>query len=212
MTADARRAAVRRPERAFRRSLQLAIGLYLYGCGIALVVLGHLGSAPWDVLTQGIITHLPLSFGTVTVLTSVVVMLLWIPIRQKPGIGTVANALLVGPAADLSFLWLPDPEALWLRIVYMLLGIVVVGAATGLYIGSRFGPGPRDGLMTGLHRVTGWPIWVVRTGLEVTVVAIGWALGGIVGVGTVAFALLIGPLCQFFMRIFMVPLRRDAKP
>ena len=150
--------------------------------------------------------HIPLTFGTITILVSIVVLLLWIPIRQKPGLGTVLNALLVGPAADVGFLLIPEVEALWVRIAFFAIGLLVLSGATGLYIGAAFGPGPRDGLMTGLHRQTGWPIWVVRTGLEVTVVAIGWVLGGNVGLGTVAFALLVGPLCQFFMRLFAVRL------
>lgn len=206
------RAGRRRPEKLARRIPQLAIGLYCYGLGIALIVLGNLGSAPWDVLAQGIITHIPLTFGTVTILISLVVLLFWIPLRERPGLGTVLNALLVGPAADLSFWFLPIPEALWLRVVYMALGIVGIGFATGLYIGSRFGPGPRDGLMTGLHRTTKRPIWVVRTGLEFTVVVIGWLLGGVVGIGTIAFAVFIGPLCQLFMRLFNVRLRGDPEP
>ncbi|RGE21146.1 YitT family protein [Leucobacter sp. wl10] len=197
------------PERLGRRSLQLVVGLYLYGLGIALVVRSRLGSAPWDVLTQGIINHVPLSFGAVTVITSVAVLLLWIPLRQRPGLGSLVNALLVGPFADLSFLFLPELDALWLRIPLLGLGIVAVGAATGLYIGAGFGPGPRDGLMTGLHVVTGRPVWIVRTALEVTVVTIGWLLGGTVGPGTLAFALLIGPLCQFFLRVFAIPPSKD---
>ncbi|MFT4231240.1 MAG: hypothetical protein QM606_00470 [Leucobacter sp.] len=200
---------MRMPERLARRSLQLLVGLYLYGLGIALLVRGALGSAPWDVLTQGIIAHAPLSFGVVTVLTSIAVLLLWIPLRQRPGIGSLLNALLVGPFADLSFLFLPETEVLWLRVLLMGLGVVVVGAATGLYIGAGFGPGPRDGLMTGLHAVTRLPVWIVRAGLEVTVVTIGWLLGGTVGAGTLAFALLIGPLCQFFLRVFAIPLPKD---
>lgn len=187
-----------------RRFTQLFIGLFLYGIGIAFMVRGAIGAAPWDVLTQGIANHVPLSFGVITILTSVVVLLLWIPLRQKPGIGTLLNAVLVGPAADFGFLVLPFPEQLWLRVLFFVIGLLTLAAATGLYIGANFGPGPRDGLMTGLHHRLGWPIWIVRTGLEVAVVVIGWILGGNVGVGTVAFALLIGPLCQFFLRVFAV--------
>jgi uncharacterized membrane protein YczE len=138
------------------------------------------------------------------------VLLLWIPLRQKPGIGTIANALLVGPSADIGLYLIPETDVLWVRVVYILSGILMVGFATGLYIGSRFGPGPRDGLMTGLHRVTGRPIWAIRTLLEASVVVLGWLLGGTVGLGTVAFALLIGPVCQYFMRIFYVTLPSDA--
>lgn len=187
-----------------RRILQLLIGLFLYGLGIALMIRGVIGAAPWDVLSQGLATHLPLTFGTVTIIVSGIVLLMWIPLRQRMGIGTILNALLIGPSADVGFLIIPVTEVLWIRVISFAVGLTMVGAATGLYIGARFGPGPRDGLMTGLHRVTGRPIWVVRTALEVTVVAIGWLLDGNVGIGTVAFALLVGPLCQYFMRIFDV--------
>ena len=200
-----------RGRRLPRRIAQLLVGLFLYGIGISFIVRGMIGAAPWDVLTQGIARHVPLTFGVITILVSVVVLLLWIPIRQKPGIGTVLNALLVGPAADIGFLLIPETDELWIRIAFFVVGLLVLSGATGLYIGAAFGPGPRDGLMTGLHRRTGWPIWVVRTGLEVTVVAVGWVLGGNVGVGTVAFALLVGPLCQFFLRVFAVRIAETAE-
>ncbi len=190
--------------------MQLLIGLFLFGVGLAFIVRGTLGASSWDVLTLGISHRVPLTFGTINVIMSFVVLLMWIPLRQKPGVGTIANALLVGPAADIGLFLIPEPGSLWLRIAFMLFGIVLVGFATGLYIGSRFGPGPRDGLMTGLHRVTGRPIWMVRTVIEATVVVFGWLLGGIVGVGTVAFALMIGPICQYFMRIFYVNLPSDS--
>lgn len=182
--------------------MQLLVGLFFYGIGISFIVRGTIGAAPWDVLTQGIASHVPLSFGVITILVSIGVLLLWIPIRQKPGMGTFLNVLLVGPAADVGFLVIPETDLLWVRILSFLAGLLVLAAATGLYIGAAFGPGPRDGLMTGLHRRTGWPIWAVRTGLEVTVVAVGWALGGNVGIGNAAFALLVGPLCQYFLRLF----------
>lgn len=194
-----------------RRVAQLLVGLFFYGVGLALLVRSVLGAAPWDVLTLGLSNHLPLSFGLVIIVVSVLVLLCWIPLRERPGIGTVLNALLVGPAADLALLVIPEVSSLGVRILLMLAGVVTVGAATGLYIGARFGPGPRDGLMTGLHRVTGKPIWVVRTGLEVIVVIIGWLLGGVFGVGTVVFALAIGPLCQFFIPLFDVSPQR-AEP
>lgn len=195
-----------------RRITQLLIGLFLCGIGISLMVRGAIGAAPWDVLAQGISHHVPLSFGVVTVLVSMLVLLLWIPLRQKPGMGTVLNALLVGPAADVGFLLVPEVDVLWVQISFFVLGLLMMSAGTGLYIGAAFGPGPRDGLMTGLHRRTGWPIWIVRTGLEITVVAIGWALGGTVGIGTVAFAVLVGPLCQFFLRVFAVRIPADQPP
>lgn len=199
-----------RGRRLPRRSVQLLIGLFLYGIGIAFMVRGQIGAAPWDVLSQGITHHVPLSFGVVTILVSMVVLLLWIPLRQKLGIGTVFNAVLVGPAADVGLWLIPVDQPLWLRICFFVIGLLVLSAATGLYIGAHFGPGPRDGLMTGLHKQTGWRIWIVRTGIEIVVVAVGWALGGNVGVGTVAFALLVGPLCQYFMRVFAVPV--DPQP
>ncbi len=198
-----------RGRRLPRRIAQLLIGLFLYGIGIAFMVRGEIGAAPWDVLTQGIATHVPLTFGVITILTSIVVLLIWLPLRQRYGIGTLLNALLVGPSADIGLLLIPTGQPLWLRIGFFVIGLVVLAAATGMYIGAHFGPGPRDGLMTGLHTRTGWPIWAVRTGIEVVVVAVGWALGGNVGVGTLAFALLVGPLCQYFLRIFAIRLPAD---
>jgi len=199
-----------RGRRLPRRWVQLLVGLFLYGIGIAFMVRGQIGAAAWDVLSQGITRHVPLSFGVVTILISVVVLLLWIPLRQRLGIGTVLNALLVGPAADVGLWLIPADQPLWLRICFFVVGLLILSAATGLYIGAHFGPGPRDGLMTGLHKQTGWRIWIVRTGIEIVVVAVGWALGGNVGLGTVAFALLVGPLCQYFMRLFAIPVQERA--
>lgn len=193
-----------------RRLVQLFVGLYLYGLGIALIVRGELGVAPWDVLTQGIAKQTGLGFGLITVITSGIVLLLWIPIRQRPGFGTLMNALLVGPFADLSLWMIPTGLDLWARILMLFGGIVVLAVATGLYIGAHFGPGPRDGLMTGLHRRTGWRIWIVRTGIEVTVLLTGWLLGGNVGIGTLAFALLIGPLCGYTIPLFALKRATDA--
>jgi uncharacterized membrane protein YczE len=196
-----------------RRIAQLFIGLLCYGLGIALMVRAELGIAPWDVLTQGLQLKTGLEFGLLTILTSIVVLLFWIPIRQRMGFGTIANALLIGVFVEVGFVWFPVPTNLVWSILSFTLGLVLVGFATGLYIGARFGPGPRDGLMTGLHRVTGWPIWAVRTGIEVLVLSIGWLLGGNVGFGTLAFALLIGPLAGFFMPILLVPaaVTREAR-
>ena len=157
-------------------------------------------------LTQGIAKQTGLGFGLITVLTSGVVLLLWIPLRQRLGFGTVMNALLVGPAADVGLWLIPSGLDLWVRIGLLAAGILVLAAATGLYIGAHFGPGPRDGLMTGLHRVTGWRIWIVRTGIELIVLGAGWLLGGNVGIGTVAFALLIGP----HLRVHDPPVRDQA--
>ena len=180
------------------------IGLFLYGIAIALIVRAAIGVAPWDVLTQGIDVHLHLGFGLITVLTSAVVLLLWIPLRQKPGIGTILNALFVGPAADVGLWLIPADLDLWLRCILFAAGLITLAVATGLYIGAHFGPGPRDGLMTGLHRRTGGKIWVVRTGIEVVVLGAGWILGGNVGIGTLLFALLIGPLCHWTMPFFAI--------
>ena len=196
-----------------RRLAQLLIGLFLYGLGIALIVRGEIGVAPWDVLTQGISGRTGLGFGLVTILISGVVLLIWIPLRQKPGVGTILNALLVGPAADVGLWLIPTGLDLWVRILLFAAGLLVLAIATGLYIGAHFGPGPRDGLMTGLHQRTGWRIWIVRTGIEVTVLSIGWVLGGNVGIGTVLFALLVGPLCHWTIPFFAITLPRadDAR-
>ncbi|MFK5633565.1 MULTISPECIES: YitT family protein [unclassified Ornithinimicrobium] len=184
----------------------LLVGLFLYGASMALVVRSVLGLIPWDVLHVGLQQHVPLSFGTVVVAVSVLVLLLWVPLRQKPGLGTLANAFLIGPSADLVLAVLPQTEDLGWRVVLLVAGIVLNGVATGMYIGSQFGPGPRDGLMTGLARVSGRSIRLVRTLLEVTVVAVGWLLGGVVGVGTVLYALAIGPLAHVFLPLFTVDL------
>jgi uncharacterized membrane protein YczE len=192
------------------RLIQLLIGLFLYGFSIALIVRGAVGVAPWDVLTQGIDLHVHLGFGVVTTIISVFVLLLWIPLGQRLGLGTVLNALLVGPAADVGLWLVPADLDLWLRVLLFTAGLVLLAVASGIYIGARLGPGPRDGLMTGLHARTGWPIWAVRTGIEGTVLLAGWALGGNLGLGTVAFALLVGPLCQVTLPMFARPDRTSA--
>ena len=185
-----------------RRSLQLAVGLVLYGVSIALMIEAALGVTAWDVLHQGISMRTGLSVGSVVILVSIVVLLLWIPLRQRPGPGTVANALVVGVAADAALAALPSPDAIGIRAGLLLLGIVVNAVATGLYVGAGLGPGPRDGLMTGLVARTGWSIRASRTGIEVAVVAAGWLLGGQVGVGTVLYAISIGPLVQILLPRF----------
>lgn len=193
-----------------RRTLQLMLGLVAYGLGVGLMVIAGVGVAPWDVLAQGVARVTTLDFGLVTILISGVVLLLWIPLRQKLGIGTVANAVMVGAVAQLVLWFVPVPDDLWARSLIFAGGLATVAIATGLYIGAELGPGPRDGLMTGIVRRTGWPIWIVRTGLEVTVVAIGWTLGGNVGVGTLAFALLIGPMVHVTMPWFSMRRHIDA--
>ncbi|HET8583083.1 MAG TPA: hypothetical protein VFL65_07505 [Jatrophihabitans sp.] len=188
-----------------RRLVQLYVGLLLYGLAGALQVRSRLGLDPWDVLHQGIAKHVGLEIGTVVIIVGAAVLLLWIPLRQRPGLGTVSNVVLIGLAMNESLALLPESAPLAWRIAEMCAGIVLCGTATGLYIGAAFGPGPRDGLMTGLARRTGRSIRLVRTCLELTVLAAGWLLGGTVGVGTVLFAVSIGPLAQLFLRIFSVP-------
>ena len=188
-----------RAGRLGRRLPQLAVGLVLYGASLALMVRGGLGLAPWDVLHSGFIRHVPITLGQAVVLFSFVVLLLWIPLREKPGIGTVANAFLVGLSADATLVVLTAPEGWWAGAGLMVAGVVLNGLATALYIGSQFGRGPRDGLMTGLARRTGWSLRLVRTGLEVAVVLIGLALGGVLGLGTVLYAVAIGPLAQLML-------------
>ena len=188
-----------------RRVAQLLVGLFAYGFAIAMMIRAALGISPWDVLSQGIVLHTGLNYAVITNVVGALVLLLWIPIRQKPGVGTVANVLLIGPSIEVGLWLLPTPDDLVPRILLFLGGLVLLAVATGLYIGARFGPGPRDGLMTGIHRRTGWPIWIVRTSIEVTVVAIGWLLGGNVGLGTVAFALLIGPMVNITLPLLTVP-------
>ncbi|MBD8611785.1 hypothetical protein IFT77_14945 [Frigoribacterium sp. CFBP 13729] len=195
-----------------RRLLQLFVGLFLYGVAIALMVRAGIGVAPWDVLTQGIARQTGLGFGLVVFLTSVLVLLLWIPLRQRPRFGTIANALLVGPFADLGLHVLPQQTVWWAQGLTFALGLLLLAAASGLYIGAAFGPGPRDGLMLGLHRRFGVRVGVARTAIEVTVLAIGWLLGGQVGVGTALEAVLIGPMVAFALPLFAPRATRVAEP
>ncbi|HSX60084.1 MAG TPA: hypothetical protein VLF18_07800 [Tahibacter sp.] len=190
------------------RLLRLVTGLWLYGVAIALMIEGALGASPWDVFHLGVSRHLPVSFGTVMVLAAFGVLLAWIPLRQMPGLGTVANTLLLGPFADLNLALLATPDTLPLRCLYLIGGVATCAFATALYVGAQLGPGPRDGLMTGLARRTGWSIRRVRTAIEVSVLAVGVLLGGTVGVGTIVFALGVGPVTQFFLRYLVV--RLDA--
>ena len=189
-----------------RRLVQLYVGLTLYGASMGLMIQGNLGLDPWDVLHSGIIKHVDVSFGTVVIAMSFVVLLAWIPLRQWPGLGTISNAIVIGLVTDLTLSTVDRPDELWLRIVFMLAGIVVNALAGALYIGAQLGPGPRDGLMTGLVRRTGRSVRLVRTTIEVTVLAVGWLLGGVVGLGTVAYALAIGPLVHLLLPLFTVKL------
>lgn len=195
-----------------RRGTQLLIGLFLYGFSLAMMIRATLGVSPWDVLSQGSSLQTGISFGFMTNIIGLLVLLLWIPLRQKPGIGTVLNVLLVGPSAEVGLAILAEPDPLWGRIMLFTGGLVLLAVASGLYIGARLGPGPRDGLMTGLHRRFSLPIWLVRTAIEGTVLLLGWLLGGSVGLGTVAFALLIGPLINLSLPVFRIPEYRTPKP
>ena len=189
-----------------RRLLQLYIGLVLYGVSTALFVHANLGADPWDVFHLGVAKQLGISFGTVIILTGAAVLLLWIPIRQMPGLGTVSNVIVLGLAADATLAVLPPLESMVARSALLAGAIVLNAIATGMYIGAGFGPGPRDGLMTGLHARTGWSLRGIRTAIELSVLLIG----GKFGVGTVIYALSIGPLIQLCLPWFSQPVSRNA--
>ncbi|MCD9877287.1 membrane protein YczE [Streptomyces guryensis] len=188
-----------------RRLIQLYVGLALYGVSSALLVEAGLGLEPWGVLHQGLARLTGLTIGVVSIVVGAAVLLLWIPLRQRPGLGTVSNVFAVGLTMDGTLALVPAVHSLAVRIPLLLAGILLNGVATGLYISARFGPGPRDGLMTGLHRRTGRSIRLMRTAIELAVVATGFTLGGTVGIGTVLYAVSIGPLAQLFLRVFDVP-------
>jgi uncharacterized membrane protein YczE len=188
-----------------RRLVQLYVGLALYGVSMALFLRSELGNMPWDVLHQGIARFVPLSFGTITIATGVLVLLGWIPLRQRPGLGTVSNVLVIGIVVDLALRALATPTHLAVRIVLLLAGVVLNAVATACYIGARFGAGPRDGLMTGVVAKYGWPTRVVRTVIEVVVVVLGVALGGTFGIGTIVYALAVGPLVHPLLPLLRVP-------
>jgi uncharacterized membrane protein YczE len=194
------------------RLFQLFWGLCLYGFSMALMLRANLGLDPWDVLHQGLAPRMGLSFGMTVNLIGAVVLLLWWPLRQRPGVGTVANILVIGTAVDLSLMVLPVPEGLFVQAAWLGAGIVLNGIAGGAYIGAGMGPGPRDGLMTGLCRRTGWPVKWVRTGIEIGVLAIGWLLGGKVGVGTIVYAATIGWIVHHALPFFRIAaLERPAQ-
>lgn len=187
-----------------RRLFQLFWGLGLYGFSMALMLRANLGLDPWDVLHQGLAPRLGLSFGMTVNLIGAVVLLLWWPLRQRPGIGTVCNILVIGTAVDLSLMILPTPEGYAMRFGWLAAGIVLNGMAGGAYIGAGLGPGPRDGLMTGFCRRTGLPVKWVRTGIEIGVLAIGWLLGGTVGLGTLLYAATIGWIVHHALPFFTI--------
>ena len=182
-----------------RRLVQLLAGLALYGFSMALQVRATLGLDPWDVLHDALSRRTGLTFGTITAITGAAVLLLWFPLRQRPGIGTVCNVLVIAVTVDAGLALLSTPDNLVGRILFLVGGVVLNGVASAAYIGARLGPGPRDGLMTGINARTGWSIRLVRTTIEVTVLLTGWLLGGTVGVGTVLYAVAIGPLVQAFL-------------
>jgi uncharacterized membrane protein YczE len=194
-----------------RRLVQLVAGLVLYGLSIATMVTAHLGTAPWDVLHAGLTRHLPFTIGQALVVTSFLVMVLWIPLREVPGIGTLANALMIGLSTDVFLSFMGEPAALWERGLLTVGGVVVCGAATAMYMGAQLGRGPRDGLMTGLARRTGLSLRLVRTGLEIAVVVVGLLLGGVLGFGTVLYALAIGPLAQAMLPWMTVRLSASSR-
>jgi uncharacterized membrane protein YczE len=191
------------------RLLKLYGGLVLFGVSMALMLRARLGLDSWDVLHQGISRHTDLPFGWVVIAVGAVVLLLWVPLRQRPGLGTVSNVIVVGLAVDAALDVLPAPAPMWARVAFLAVGIVANGVATGLYIGAGLGPGPRDGLMTALA-ARGYSIRVVRTSIELTVLSAGWLLGGSVGVGTVAYALAIGPLAHHFIPRFATTSASDG--
>ncbi|MEU4769570.1 hypothetical protein AB0H12_40720 [Actinosynnema sp. NPDC023794] len=184
-----------------RRLPQLLAGLWLYGASMALQIRATLGLDPWDVLHEGLTKITGLSFGLITAIVGAVVLLCWIPLKQKPGVGTVANVIVIGLAVDVTLFLLPTPTGLLPRILFLTAGIVLNGLAAATYIGARLGPGPRDGLTTGFCARTGISLRLVRTVVEVVVLGIGWLLGGTIGIGTVLYAFAIGPLTQLFLPV-----------
>jgi uncharacterized membrane protein YczE len=177
----------------FSTMIMLIIGLIIFGAGDAVLISARLGNTPWTVLAEGIAENLDLSIGKSTFLVSLLVLLIWIPLREKPGIGTILNAILIAATIEFLLPILPTPETFSLQIIQVLAGIVLVAIGSGLYLTANLGPGPRDGTMTGLTKVTGIPIGRIRSGIEIFVISIGWTLGGKFGIGTILFAILIGP-------------------
>lgn len=193
-----------------RRLVQLYIGLVLYGVSTAMFVRADLGADPWNVFHLGVAKIFSLNIGLVMILVGALVLLLWIPLRQRPGLGTVSNVIVLGLAADAALALMPPLESLAARSLLLLSAVVVNALATGLYIGAGFGSGPRDGLMTGINARTGWSVRSVRTAIELTVLFAGWMMGGTLGVGTVLYALAIGPLIQLCLPWFRLSASQKA--
>ena len=191
-------------DRPVQRATRLLVGLVLYGLALALLVRAALGLDPWNVFSQGVSFRTGLSLGTITVLSSVLVLVAWIPLHQRIGLGTIANAVLIGPVIDLGLAHIPTPHAMAWRVGFLIVAVLAIAVATGLYVGAGWGPGPRDGLMTGLA-ARGVPVFVARASIELTVLAIGWALGGTVGIGPVVFAVAIGPPVRRSLPAFALP-------
>lgn len=194
-----------------QRIVRLLVGLALYGAGCAMMVRAGIGIDPWTVFAQGVSLQTGIGIGWVTNIVGFLVLLLWIPLRQKPGLGTLANILLVGTSMQATLAVFPAIDGFALQVLVFLLGMMLVAVASGLYIGADFGPGPRDGLMTGLRARFGWPIWAARLVVEASVLLAGWLLGGSVGLGTILFALGIGPLVHRTLPLFDLRRRRDAR-
>ena len=194
-----------------QRVVHLLVGLALYGAGCAIMVRAGIGLDPWTVFAQGVSLQTGIGIGWVTNIVGFLVLLLWIPLRQKPGVGTLANILLVGTSMQATLAVFPAIDGFALQVLVFLLGMMLVAVASGLYIGADFGPGPRDGLMTGLRARFGWPIWAARLVVEASVLLAGWLLGGSVGLGTILFALGIGPLVHRTLPLFDLRRQRDAR-
>ncbi|HEX6328234.1 MAG TPA: hypothetical protein VFZ72_16835 [Jiangellaceae bacterium] len=192
-----------------RRLVQLCTGLVLYGVSLALMVRADLGLDPWDVFHQGLADRLPLTFGQVSIVVGTLVLLVWIPLRQRPGLGTISNVVVIGLAVDAALAAIPAPDPIVWRIAFLISGVLLNAFATAAYVGARLGAGPRDGLMTGLVARTGRSVRLVRTSIELSVLATGWLLGGTVGVGTVLYAVAIGPIVHVLLPQLTVPERID---
>jgi uncharacterized membrane protein YczE len=188
-------------EVSFQRWCKLLTGLGCYGIGLSFMKQSQLGLSPWDVLHDGLSKITGAQIGTISIYVGILVLLLWIPIREKPGIGTVLNIFVVGIVTNLTLPIILIPDQLWLKIVWLVVGLLLIGLATALYLGSRLGAGPRDGLMTGIHRRSSWSIRLIRTGIELSVLLIGLLFGGTIGIGTLAYAFGIGPLIQVMFHL-----------